>query len=232
MDRSLGRPLPHQLANPTQAPPIARGPNRHNRSRNGVDPPLSSSASRGSYTVLARVSPSCPLLPGRFLRVTHPFATLLGPEGPFSFDLHGLGLPPTFNLSHDHTLQFIKYRPCGFQANFAHRLRDQKGLLEAQYERPHEWLVFTFLKSGHGGSAPGPRGAYHTPGSGRVNDYLASMTGVPNACSRGVSACQITPPERRGASSCDRGEQRGSGRTWRWRHLGAHPGRSRWRRSA
>ena len=43
---------------------------------------------RSSHAVLARVSPSYPPLPGRFLRVTHPSATLLGPEGPFSFDLH------------------------------------------------------------------------------------------------------------------------------------------------
>ena len=29
------------------------------------------------------------------------------PEGIFSFDLHVLSLPPTFNLSHDQTLQFF-----------------------------------------------------------------------------------------------------------------------------
>ena len=45
-------------------------------------------AKHRSHAVLARVSPSYPPLLGRFLRVTHPSATLLDPEGPFSFDLH------------------------------------------------------------------------------------------------------------------------------------------------
>ena len=53
------------------------------------DPPLSSQVhDPGSHAVLARVSPSYSPLPGRCLRVTHPSATLLSPEGPFSFDLH------------------------------------------------------------------------------------------------------------------------------------------------
>ncbi len=60
---------------------------------------------RRAYAVLARVSPSYPPLPGRFLRVTHPFATLLTPEGAFAFDLHVLGMPPAFNLSQDQTLR-------------------------------------------------------------------------------------------------------------------------------
>ena len=38
-------------------------------------------------------------------RVTHPFATLLAPEGAFSFDLHVLGTPPAFILSQDQTLR-------------------------------------------------------------------------------------------------------------------------------
>ena len=63
----------------------------------------------GAYAVLARVSPGYPPLQGRFLRVTHPSATLLIPEGTFAFDLHVLGLPPAFNLSHDQTLQFNLY---------------------------------------------------------------------------------------------------------------------------
>ncbi len=73
------------------------------------------SFSRGMYAVLARVSSGYPPLLGRFLRVTHPSATLLVPEGTFSFDLHVLSLPPTFNLSHDQTLQF-KY-----SSLFSHR---------------------------------------------------------------------------------------------------------------
>ena len=38
-------------------------------------------------------------------RVTHPFATLLTPEGAFSFDLHVLSTPPAFILSQDQTLR-------------------------------------------------------------------------------------------------------------------------------
>ena len=93
MDRRLGGPLPHQLANPTQAHPIARG---HK----------APAFPHGAYAVLAWVSPGCPPLLGRFLRVTHPSAALLTPEGDFALDLHVLGLPPAFNLSHDQTLQF------------------------------------------------------------------------------------------------------------------------------
>ena len=99
MDRRLGELLPHQQANPTQAPPIARA---------SKDRPSLNALKERSHTVLARVSSSCPLLLGRFLRVTHPSATLLAPEGAFSFDLHVLSVPPTFNLSHDQTLQFMK----------------------------------------------------------------------------------------------------------------------------
>ena len=41
-----------------------------------------------------------------YLRVTHPCATLLAPEGAFAFDLHVLSIPPAFVLSQDQTLQF------------------------------------------------------------------------------------------------------------------------------
>ena len=40
------------------------------------------------------------------LRVTHPFAALLVPEGTFALDLHVLSLPLAFALSQDQTLQF------------------------------------------------------------------------------------------------------------------------------
>ena len=62
---------------------------------------------RKVYAVLIRISPGYPPLLGKFLRVTHPSAArqrvqaLLLP-----LDLHVLGLPPAFNLSHDQTLQF------------------------------------------------------------------------------------------------------------------------------
>ena len=41
-----------------------------------------------------------------WLRVTHPFAALLTPEGVFSLDLHASSTPPTFVLSQDQTLHF------------------------------------------------------------------------------------------------------------------------------
>ena len=69
---------------------------------------------RRAYAVLARVSSGCPPLPGRFLRVTHPSATLLAPEGTFAFDLHVLSMPPAFNLSQDQTLQF-NHKSCLWQ---------------------------------------------------------------------------------------------------------------------
>ena len=56
-DRGLGEPLPLQLANRTQAHPQA------------------GSFHLSTYEVLANVSVSCPSPGGRFLRVTHPFAT-------------------------------------------------------------------------------------------------------------------------------------------------------------
>ena len=93
-DRRLGRPLPYQPANRTWAHPTARACKQR------------PSFSPGTYAVLARVSPGCPPLPGRFPRITHPSATLLSPEGLFAFDLHVLSMPPAFNLSQDQTLQF------------------------------------------------------------------------------------------------------------------------------
>ena len=67
-DRRLGRPLPHQLANRTWAHPIARACKQR--------PPFF----HRTYAVLARVSPGCPPLRGRFPRITHPSATLLAPK--------------------------------------------------------------------------------------------------------------------------------------------------------
>ena len=94
-DRRLGRPLPHQQANPTQAHLIAKGSEE--------SPPFPLRA----YAVLIRISPGYPPLLGRFLRVTHPSATRQPEQALLlPFDLHVLGLPPAFNLSHDQTLQF------------------------------------------------------------------------------------------------------------------------------
>ena len=93
-DHRLGEPLPHQLANRTQAPlkalPIAKQ--------------LSSSE---YYAVLAKVSLGYPPLLGRFLRVPHPSAArrqLVLPLIALPLDLHVLGVPPAFNLSQDQTL--------------------------------------------------------------------------------------------------------------------------------
>jgi hypothetical protein len=93
-DRRLGRPLPYQLANLTQAHPIAEGSEE--------SPPFPLRA----YAVLACVSTCCPPLLGRFLRVTHPSAARQQEQAPLlPLDLHVLSLPPAFNLSHDQTLQ-------------------------------------------------------------------------------------------------------------------------------
>ena len=66
-----------------------------------------------------------------------------------SFDLHVLGVPPTFNLSHDQTLQFNIF---DFQSDPICLLRDaffptmmpSNHLLKTNYVFPHEWLVCTF----------------------------------------------------------------------------------------
>src|SRR5881227_2414538 len=70
-DHRLGRPLPHQLANPTRAPlgainlcPVSR-----------------------DHAVLAEVSLGYPPLQGRFPRATHPCATPVRAEAPTSVRL-------------------------------------------------------------------------------------------------------------------------------------------------
>ena len=93
-DRRLGGPLPRQQANPTQAHLNARAFKKR------------PSLPRWAYEVLAWISPCYPPHLGRFLRVTHPSATLLASEETFAFDLHVLSIPPAFNLSQDQTLQF------------------------------------------------------------------------------------------------------------------------------
>lgn len=96
-DHRLGEPLPHQLANRTQAPPQV--------------PPLRAAFLFRDYAVLATVSHGYPPLEGRFLRVPHPSAarhqTVLL-QSMLPLDLHVLGVPPAFNLSHDQTLHFFK----------------------------------------------------------------------------------------------------------------------------
>ena len=95
-DHRLGEPLPHQLANRTQASPQA--------------PPLRAAFLFRVYAVLAKVSLGCPPLEGKFLRITHPSAArhhLVLLLNMLPLDLHVLGVPPAFNLSHDQTLHFF-----------------------------------------------------------------------------------------------------------------------------
>ncbi len=85
-DRRLGEPLPHLLANPIWVHPIAQG--------------RSSPALLGDYAVLATVSSSYPRADPIHYSAVRSSKQLLLP-----LDLHVLGLPPAFNLSHDQTLQ-------------------------------------------------------------------------------------------------------------------------------
>ena len=96
-DHRLGRLLPHQQANRTQAPPKAL--------------PLRAAFLRRDYAVLAKVSLGYPPLLGRFLRVPHPSAArhqLVQALIMLPLDLHVLSVPPAFNLSQDQTLHFFK----------------------------------------------------------------------------------------------------------------------------
>ena len=83
-DRRLGEPLPHQLANPTRAHPIAINLSPFGRIRYYSKFPWAIPYYReGSHVLLTRL----PL----------PIAR--------AFDLHVLGLPPAFVLSQDQTLK-------------------------------------------------------------------------------------------------------------------------------
>src|SRR5256885_16410024 len=97
-DRRLGRPLPHQLANPPQAPPKASCDFEH---RNGSVvtcgisesfDSLSPTSGQVTYVLLSR----------------SPLAFPLAGIGPF--DLHVLCTPPAFVLSQNQTLR-QKIRP-------------------------------------------------------------------------------------------------------------------------
>ena len=94
-DRRLGEPLPHLLANPIWAHLMARGPKV----------PLFGLATLcGISYRFQQLSPSIRQFPRHYSPVRHS-----SPESKLSvlpLDLHVLGLPPAFNLSHDQTLQF------------------------------------------------------------------------------------------------------------------------------
>jgi hypothetical protein len=67
----------------------------------------------GHHAVLAIVSHGCPPPGDRYLRVTHPSATVGLPQ---PCDLHVLSMPPAFALSQDQTLRFIMPDPIGGRA--------------------------------------------------------------------------------------------------------------------
>ena len=100
MDRRLGGPLPHQLANPTRVHLI---------------PPeffTLSHAALCAYAVLAVISDCYPpvqgRLPTRYSPVRHSVTMVFLPKDSVqgaSFDLHVLSTPPAFILSQDQTLR-------------------------------------------------------------------------------------------------------------------------------
>ena len=89
-DHCLGGPLPHQLANPTRAPPVAINLSRF--------PGLC-----GISRSFPRLSPTTGQVPTRYSPVRHSRPAETGQ----AFDLHVLGMPPAFVLSQDQTLKFI-----------------------------------------------------------------------------------------------------------------------------
>ena len=96
-DRSLGEPLPLQLANRARAPLQARGPKipPFNNCHHAV--PL-------RYAVLAILSDCYSPPKGRLPTCYSPVRHSPGAEAPFPFDLHVLGTPPALILSQDQTL--------------------------------------------------------------------------------------------------------------------------------
>ena len=98
-DRRLGEPLPHQLANPTWAYPDARGPKV---------PLFEPKLLCGISHRFQWLSPTSGQFPRHYspVRRSTPLSFPEGSDNSFPLDLHVLGLPPAFNLSHDQTLQF------------------------------------------------------------------------------------------------------------------------------
>jgi hypothetical protein len=86
MDRSLGGPLPLQLANPTRA--------------------ALSAINLSSFELIRHYHPFPDAIPNQKVR-SHVLLTRppLIPKDPF--DLHVLGLPPAFALSQDQTLRLF-----------------------------------------------------------------------------------------------------------------------------
>ena len=84
MDRRLGRPLPHQLPNPTRADPLA--------------------INLSSVELIRYYSQFPGAIPYQGAR-SHALLTRPPLEIAPSLDLHVLGLPPAFVLSQDQTLK-------------------------------------------------------------------------------------------------------------------------------
>ena len=96
----LGEPLPHQLADGPQTPPLAVGPCGSQPLPSSGEPP---NAVCGISAPFETLSPA----EGQIIYVLRTRAPLSG-VAPFSCDLHVLGAPLTFALSQDQTLQLYK----------------------------------------------------------------------------------------------------------------------------
>ena len=88
MDRRLGRPLPHQLPNPTRADPLA--------------------INLSSEELIRYYSPFPGAIPNQRVR-SHALLTRPPLSPKTSLDLHVLGLPPAFVLSQDQTLKLKRH---------------------------------------------------------------------------------------------------------------------------
>ena len=184
-DHRLGRPLPHQLANPTRAPPAAINLSRPSLSR------------QPAYAVLAEVSLGYPPQQGRFPRATHPCATR--GRNP-AFDLHVLGMPPAFVLSQDQTLKFIpdllfysKVDPNKGLQTFA----SMRELLTALGRRPRIPSLFSTISisipKGQP-TRPAPKGPrLYAPHATRVNTRFTSSIDSATLASTARPALPLTP---------------------------------------
>jgi hypothetical protein len=92
--RSLGRPLPYQLANDTRGHPKAADYSAFSRRQ----------LSPWAYPVLAQISLCYPNLQGRFLTRYSPVRQFTIARKRILLDLHVLSTPPAFVLSQDQTL--------------------------------------------------------------------------------------------------------------------------------
>ncbi|QUX97813.1 hypothetical protein C0J08_21435, partial [Marinomonas sp. CT5] len=106
-DRRLGEPLPHQLANLTQAHLIAEGPKIPSFPPKGVC---------GISMRFHMLSPSTRQIPTRYSPVRRSSSSSKLEMLPL--DLHVLSLPPAFNLSHDQTLQLKSLLKLMFSSDF------------------------------------------------------------------------------------------------------------------